>query len=103
MVYGDVTSDELYAMAGIERPPTPEQVRSEKYLKILESGKGFATLNGILRDNPDAAYHGQTVGPKDAERVLLRWRLDDGRYQVVFGDLRNEILPVERLRELERK
>jgi hypothetical protein len=51
----------------------------------------------------DAAYHGKTVGPKDAERVLLRWKLDDGRYQVIYGDLRDEIVPLERVRALEGK
>jgi hypothetical protein len=58
---------------------------------------GFAHINSILRDNADAAYYGKTVGPNDKDKVLLRWKLDDGKYQVVFGDLHAEIVTAERL------
>ncbi len=103
MVYGDVTRDEMYKMAGIADRPTPDQIGTEKYANIVRAMTGFTRLNGILRDNPDAAYYGKTVGPKDSGQVLLRWRLDDGRYQVVFGDLRAEIVTADRLRTLEAK
>jgi hypothetical protein len=33
--------------------------------------------------------------------MLLRWKLDDGRYQVIFGDLRAETVTAQRLHELE--
>jgi hypothetical protein len=42
---------------------------------------GFAHVNSILRDNPDAAYYERTVGPIERDKVLLRWKLDDGKYQ----------------------
>jgi hypothetical protein len=47
------------------------------------------------------AYYGKTVGPQDKDKVLLRWKLDDGRYEVIFGDLRAEAVTAERLRALE--
>jgi hypothetical protein len=31
----------------------------------------------------------------------LRWKLDDGRYEVVFGDLHTETVTVKQLRVLE--
>ncbi len=52
---------------------------------------------------PTPAYYGQTVGPKDKDKVLLRWKLDDGRYEVIFGDLRAETVTAERLHKLEGK
>jgi hypothetical protein len=58
---------------------------------------GFAHINSILRDISDAAYYGKTVGANDNDKVLLRWKLDDGKYQVVFGDLHAEIVTAERL------
>jgi hypothetical protein len=58
---------------------------------------GFAHINSILRDNADAAYYGKTVGPNDKDKVLLRWKLVDGKYQVVFGELHAEIVTAERL------
>ncbi len=52
-------------------------------------------------DEKRPAYHGKTVGPKDKDKVLLRWKLDDGRYEVIFGDLHSETMTAERLRALE--
>jgi hypothetical protein len=60
-------------------------------------------LNGLFRENPDVAYYGQTVEAKDKDKVLLRWQLDNGKYQVMYGDLRSEAVSPERLRELEAK
>ncbi len=49
----------------------------------------------------DPAYYGDTVTPADAGKVLLRWKLDDGRYRIIFGDLRIEDVTPQRLAELE--
>ncbi|MBE0565555.1 MAG: hypothetical protein IH621_06355, partial [Krumholzibacteria bacterium] len=49
----------------------------------------------------DAAYHGGEVTIRDFGRILMRWRLDDGRYRVVWGDLRVETVATGRLAELE--
>ena len=38
-------------------------------------------------------------GPSDT----AHWQLDDGRYEVIFGDLRAETVTAERLRALEAK
>jgi hypothetical protein len=32
----------------------------------------------------------------------MRWRLEDGRFRVIFGDLRAETVEPEQLAELER-
>ncbi len=105
IVYGDVTRDEMYRMIGIKGGrPTPEQTRGDAYVKVLGAMKGFAVLNGtIFRLNPDAAYYGLTVSPQHVDKVLLRWKLDDDRYQVIYGDLRAETVTAERLRELEKQ
>jgi hypothetical protein len=101
MIYGDVTSDQMRRMAGFEGQPTPDQRRDKKFKKIRRAGVGLATINCILRDNPDAAYHGRTVGPNDKDKVLLRWKLDNGRFQVIYGDLRSETVTAQRVQELE--
>jgi hypothetical protein len=101
MVYGDVTRDELIRLSGVEWPPNPQQMRDKKVRKIYDSAQGFAWLNGILRDNADASYYGKTVGPDDKDKVLLRWKQDDGLYTVIFGDLRSETVTPARLRTLE--
>ena len=55
----------------------------------------------IQSENLDAAYYGKTVGPGDKDKVLLRWKLDDGKYAVIYGDLHYETVTAEKLRALE--
>lgn len=104
MVYGDTTRNEVVKQLGIAWPPkSVDQMKEAKYTKAFKAARGFAEINVIQRDNPDAAYYGKTVRPKDKDKVLLRWKLDDGRYQVIFGDLHAETVTAERLRVLEVK
>lgn len=49
----------------------------------------------------EPVYSGATVTAADVDKVLLRWRLDDGQYRVIFGDLRIEDVSPARLAELE--
>jgi hypothetical protein len=103
IIYGDVTLDEMKRMAKIDTPATPEQIRTDEYVKIQKAVRSFGMLNRLYHDNPDMAYYGKTVAAKDKDLVLLRWRLDDGQYQVMYGDLRSETVSPQRLRELEAK
>jgi hypothetical protein len=50
----------------------------------------------------DPAYYGKTVTPKDADKVLLRWKVSDKEYRVIFGDLHAETVSPEKLAELEK-
>jgi outer membrane lipoprotein-sorting protein len=106
MVYGDVTSKRLYAAAGLSDPhkvaPREEMLRDE-YAECSPARFGFACINTIQRHNPDAAYYGKSVGPNDKEKVLFRWKLEDGSYRVIFGDLRAETVNAEKLKELEKR
>jgi len=56
----------------------------------------------LVEDDMDPAYYGKTVTPKDADKVLLRWKQEDGSYRVIFGDLRAETVTAEELAELEK-
>jgi outer membrane lipoprotein-sorting protein len=58
----------------------------------------FGTLES---EGKEPVYNGDTVTAADAGKVLLRWKLDDGRYRVIFGDLRIEDVSAGRLAELE--
>jgi hypothetical protein len=84
-----------------KQPTTKDDVENtRKYVKVME---GFLRISNIHDYNSDAAYYGKTVGPNDKDKVLLRWKLDDGRYEVIFGDLRAEAVTAERLHALEGK
>jgi len=77
-------------------------VTKEKSAKAKKAIAGIDLILHIRAYSPEFAYNGK-IGPKDKDKVLLRWRLDDGRYEVILGDLRAETVTAERLRALEGK
>jgi outer membrane lipoprotein-sorting protein len=105
MVYGDVTGDELGKAAGLSnlRKPTPDEVGRPEYAECMRAQLGLAWINTIQRHNPDAVYNGKAVGPGDKDKVLFRWKLEDGRYRVIYGDLRAETVTAERLKKIEKR
>ncbi len=75
---------------------------SPEWTSIVSAG--LSEVCSIQAYDPDPAYNGKMVGPNDKDdKVLLRWKLDDGRYEVIFGDLRAETVTAERLHDLEGK
>ena len=102
MLYGDVTRDELVKLSGAPYPPKGEaDLKDERLGHIHDATWGFSWINTILRENSDAAYYGKTVGPGDRDKVLLRWKGEEGGYHVLFGELRFETVTPARLRLLE--
>jgi hypothetical protein len=102
--FAEPVRDEMYKAAGISYPArTVEELRNKVYQKVEKAREGFAVFNRVFRFNPDAAYYGKIVGPNDKDKVLLRWKRDNGSYQVIFGDLHSEIVTAEQLRGLEGK
>lgn len=57
----------------------------------------------LVAEDMDPAYFGDTVDAREFDRVLMRWRLVDGRYRVIFGDLRVNTLEAADLESLERR
>ncbi len=101
MLYGDVTRDEMRKMAGFKGAFQVEWLKDEQFRKITAATTGLARINVILRDNPDAAFRGTVVGPKDADKALLHWKLPDGQFQVIYGNLKSKTVSAETLRGLE--
>ncbi len=99
-----------------ERSKTPAALRFQEEIKGLKEGetiikhadflmpiRGLARFYKVLReDKRDLAYYGKTVTPKDADKVLMRWKLSDNEYRVIFGDLHAETVSPEKLAELEK-
>jgi len=44
----------------------------------------------LANEKREPEYFGATVKPGDSKAVLLKWKLDDGRYRVIYGDLQAE-------------
>jgi hypothetical protein len=56
----------------------------------------------LLGTGKDPAYYGKTVTPKDVDKVLMRWKVSDNEYRVIYGDLHAETVTPEKLAELEK-
>jgi hypothetical protein len=41
----------------------------------------------LVQDKRDPAYYGDRITPADTDAVLMRWKSDNGKYKVIFGDL----------------
>jgi hypothetical protein len=75
---------------------------SNKLVDFLMPIRGLGRFYGLLQwDKKDPAYYGKIVTPKDADKVLMRWKVSDNEYRVIFGDLHAETVTAEKLAELE--
>jgi hypothetical protein len=66
---------------------------------LIESAGYF--YERLVKDSKDPAYYGRTFGPDDANKVLLRWKLDDSRCRVIFGDLHTDTVTGDVMKQLE--
>jgi hypothetical protein len=81
---------------------TNEEINN-KLADFLMPIRGIAAFyNGLQQDGKHPKYYGKTVTPKDADKVLMRWKLSDNEYRVIFGDLHAETVTAEKLAELEK-
>jgi len=55
----------------------------------------------LANKDKDVAYYGDNIDPKDDNAVLMQWKLPDGKYRVIFGDMRSEIVGAEELIKLQ--
>ena len=60
--------------------------------------------NAQDQNDPDTYDYGDTIdeGPDDAEAVLLRWKVSERQYRVIFGDLSAMEVTAEELGDPER-
>jgi len=87
--------------------PTRDRTPNEKYRKLTDVTMPIAGLvsfyQTLVQDKKDPAYYGEFVTPKDADLVLMRWKVSDNEYRVIFGDLHAETVTAEVLKELEKE
>jgi len=56
----------------------------------------------LVADKKEPVYYGESVGPDNADMVLLKWKVSDDQYRVIFGDLTAEDLTAEQWNEFEK-
>jgi len=78
-------------------------------IKYWRSGMGLGKSNALAgrakyedlaQQGKQVCYYGNSIDPKDNEAVLVQWKLDDGRYRVIFADWRTEVVSAEELIKL---
>jgi len=81
--------------------PSDEQMQqmTAKMMKVQAPVLFYTKLG---RDGNDPAYYGKDVTSGDANAVLMRWKISDGTYRVIYGDLSAENVTAEKLKEMER-
>lgn len=55
----------------------------------------------LIQEGKDPVYYGKDVNAGDANAVLMRWKVSEGQYRVIFGDLSIETVSADELAELE--
>lgn len=82
-----------------------KMTETERRTKMMETIQPIQSISmfymTLVQDQNEPAYYGETVGPDDAEAVLMRWKISDGQYRVIFGDLSALDVTAEKLEELE--
>jgi len=74
----------------------------DDYLNAIQNILPAATFYArLVETGKDAVYYGDSVTAENPEAVLLRWKVSEGIYRVVFGDLSTGNFSVEELAELE--
>lgn len=78
----------------------PEEV--EKMLPNLMTVQGACMFYAkLVTDNKEPVYYGDIVTADDPDAVLMRWKISENQYRVIFGDLTIENVTAEQLAELE--
>ena len=105
----------MQEFSAIEKNPTDAALKvkeemnritkDEQMKKTMEMMRPVQSLGMfymmLVQDKKEPAYYGDTVTVQDVEKVLLRWKISDNQYRVIFGDLSALDVSTEELAELE--
>ncbi|MBL7185025.1 MAG: LamG domain-containing protein [Phycisphaerae bacterium] len=80
--------------------PSEERMKevTGKIVKLQTVGMSYSAM---VQDGNEPAYYGDKVTAEFPHAVLMRWKMDDNTYRVIFGDLSIKDVTIERLTELE--
>jgi hypothetical protein len=78
-----------------------DEERTRKTSEVISLAVPGFLYKTLVEENKDPVYYGETVRPGDADKVLLRWKIDDDQYRVIFGDLHADTATADVMKELE--
>ena len=77
-------SDAMVAKLGGSQSEPPNEEYIQKLMNLQMAGSFYITL---AAEGKDPAYYGSKVTAEFPDAVLMRWKLDDGTYKIIFGNL----------------
>jgi outer membrane lipoprotein-sorting protein len=79
-----------------------EQERVKEYTDKIMPITGLVSFYmKLVQEKKNPAYYGDIVTPEDTDLVLMRWKVSENEYRVIFGDLQAETVDTDVLAELE--
>jgi hypothetical protein len=80
-----------------------DQGTAQKFMDQMMPVMGLMGFHQMLvLEKKEPAYYGKTVTPEDADQVLMRWKVSENEYRVIFGSLHAETVTADVLAELEK-
>ncbi|MBN1972475.1 MAG: hypothetical protein JW787_02455 [Sedimentisphaerales bacterium] len=77
--------------------------KSQKLVDVAAKVQGAGMFyTNLSQKDKNTAYYGDRVSPGDSDNVLMRWKISDNDYRVIFGDLKVETLTKETLDQIEK-
>jgi hypothetical protein len=89
------------ALKNSGRDPNDEEEVNRMMSNMTKIPSTSTFYAGLIREDRDVAYYGDVVTAEDADAVLLRWKVSDNEYRVIFGDLSAGNATAEELAALE--
>jgi hypothetical protein len=80
-------------------PPWPPKPGDEKRVFGLEMSIRFCAE--LVMEDKDFAYYGSKVTTEFPHAVLMRWKIENEKYRIIFGDLTARDVTAEELTQLE--
>lgn len=62
---------------------------------------GKTQYEHLVSQGKDVVFYGDSIDPEDSNAVLMQWRLSNGKYRVIFCDLREREVTAEELIKLQ--
>lgn len=88
---------QVHAMVPEENRHMLDELGTKGIVQLgLEIGGGTMYFMQLAKDGHEPEYFGDEVTAADTDKPLIRWKLEDGRTRVIYGDLHVETLPAEK-------
>ena len=81
--------------------PNNPELSNEDMERLMKAQAICMFYADLVKKGKEPAYYGKNVAVGDSDAVLMRWKISDNKYRVIFGDLSIEDVSFQELSELE--